>query len=213
MNIISDISPASRLTSVADDLLLRETNHRCSNDLQLVVSLLALQSRRAASAETREALSDVMERVSILARSRAALNHQAQHSLGAALRQVCEALHAQCEPRSILVSLELATEGKALSASQITTLALVVNELTTNAIKHAFEAGVSGRISIKARERDERNIVVIVDDDGLPFPELSGKGSGLGLGLVKRLVASIGGLLILPPPGSKAFEIRMPVAP
>jgi two-component sensor histidine kinase len=151
VNIISDISPASRLTSEADDLLLRETNHRCSNDLQLVVSLLALQSRRAISAETREALTDAMERVSILARSRAALNHQAQHSLGAALRQVCEALHAQCEPRSILVSLELATEGKTLSALQITTLALVVNELTTNAIKHAFEAGVSGHISIKAR--------------------------------------------------------------
>ncbi|HEY0033081.1 MAG TPA: sensor histidine kinase [Devosia sp.] len=192
-------------------MLLRETNHRCSNDLQLVVSLLALQSRRAASVETREALSDAMERVSVLARSRAALNHQSQHSLGAALLQTCEALHAQCEPRSILLSLELATEGRTLSSSEITTLALVVNELATNAIKHAFEADVPGHISIKAHERDGRNIIVIVDDDGLPFPELEGDGTRLGLGLVKRLVASIDGVFIPPPPGTKTFEIRLPV--
>ena len=211
MSIIADISPASRHASAADDLLLRETNHRCSNDLQLVVSLLALQSRRAASVETREALSDAMERVSVLARSRAALNHQSQHSLGAALLQTCEALHAQCEPRSILLSLELATEGRTLSPSQITTLALVVNELATNAIKHAFEADVPGHISIKAHERDGRNIIVIVDDDGLPFPELEGDGTRLGLGLVKRLVASIDGVFIPPPPGTKTFEIRLPV--
>jgi two-component sensor histidine kinase len=211
VSIIADISSASRHASAADDLLLRETNHRCSNDLQLVVSLLALQSRRAASVETREALSDAMERVSVLARSRAALNHQSQHSLGAALLQTCEALHAQCEPRSILLSLELATEGRTLSPSQITTLAFVVNELATNAIKHAFEVDVPGHISIKAHERDARSIVVIVDDDGLPFPELEGDGTGLGLGLIKRLVASIDGVFISPPPGTKTFEIRLPL--
>jgi len=211
VSLRADMPFAPRPASAADDLLLRETHHRCSNDLQLIVSLLALQSRRAASAETRAALNDAMERVNILARSRAALNHQAQHSLGEALRQVCEALHSQCEPRSILVSLELVTERRTLSASQITTLALVVNELATNAIKHAFEVGATGHISVTARDHDERHIVIVVDDDGLPFPELDGKGGGLGLGLVKRLVASIGGLLILPPAGSKAFEIRMPI--
>jgi two-component sensor histidine kinase len=140
------------------------------------------------------------------------MNHNAPPSLGAALRQICEGLHAQCEPRSILVSLELATEGETLSAAQITTLALVVNELATNAIKHAFEADRAGHITIKARERDERTVVVIVDDDGLPFPKPDGARTGLGLGLVKRLVASTGGLFISPPPGEKVFEIRVPVA-
>ena len=208
------MSPASRRPATNDDLLLRETNHRCSNDLQLVVSLLALQSRRASSEEARIALTDAMERVSVLARSRVALNQSSAPSLGAALRQICEGLHAQCEPRSILVSLELGTEGETLSPTQITTLALVVNELSTNAIKHAFEAGKSGHITIKAHQRDERTIVVIVDDDGLPFPTPTGTGAagtGLGLGLVKRLVASTGGLFISPPPGEKVFEIRIPV--
>jgi len=210
MSVPRHSSPVSRSPLAADDLLLRETNHRCSNDLQLVVSLLALQSQRVKSAEAREALTDAMERVSVLARSRAALHQQVQHGLGAALRQVCDALHSQAEPRSILVSLELEADGQTLSPSQVTTLALVVNELATNAIKHAFEAGKAGHISIKAYERDERMTVIIVDDDGLPFPEPGKKSGGLGLGLVKRLVESTGGLLILPPPGGKEFEIRIP---
>ena len=197
-----------------NDLLLRETNHRCSNDLQMVVSLLALQSSRAKSDETRDALTDAVERVSVLARTRAALQHQKHLTLEAALRQVCEALHAQAEPRSIRIScgVAVAHDSYSLSSAQVITLALTVNELTTNAIKHAFEQGKGGRIQISARE-DDRNLTVIVDDDGLPFPaSTEGKSNGLGLGLVKRLVASIGGMLIPPSNGSKTFEIRLPIA-
>jgi two-component sensor histidine kinase len=201
-----------RPAPVSDDLLLRETNHRCSNDLQLVVGLLALQSRKAESAEARQALTDAMERVSILARARTALHQKARHGLGAALRQVAEALHSHAEPRSILVSLEIEAEGQMLSPPQVTTLALVVNELATNAIKHAFEAEVAGHISIKVREYDQSGVSILVDDDGLPFPE-PGKTTGLGLGLVKRLVASAGGLFLSPPSGSKTFEIRIPAVP
>ncbi|WP_242141231.1 MULTISPECIES: sensor histidine kinase [unclassified Sphingomonas] len=194
------------------DLLLRETNHRCANDLQLVVSLLALQSRRAQSAETRQALADTMDRVAVLARARAALIHQHHHTLEASLRQICEALHAQAEPRQILVSLQVESRSDGVSDVQITTLALIVNELATNAIKHAFEEEKGGHIRIIVRHRDDQNLVVIVDDDGLPFPELGARrDGGLGLGLVQRLMQSIGGLIILPSNGSKCFEIRVPV--
>ena len=105
----SNLSPASsglRPSVLGDDLLLRETNHRCSNDLQLVVSLPGLQSRRAATPKVRQALADAMERVAILARARNALYRERPPSLEVALRQVCEALQAQAEPRSILISLE-----------------------------------------------------------------------------------------------------------
>ena len=206
-------SPSYRTLAPEDDLLLRETNHRCSNDLQLVVSLLALQSRRAENPETRQALTDAMERVAVLARARSSLQQDRQPTLEAALRQVCEALHSQAEPRSILVSLETASGTRALSAVQITTLALIVNELATNAIKHAFAADKSGRVRILVRQQDSRTLAIIVDDDGLPFPELGNRrGGGLGLGLVRRLMESIGGLVILPANGSKCFEIRVPVS-
>ncbi len=197
-----------------DDLLLRETNHRCSNDLQLVVSLLALQSRRAVSAETREALSDAMERVAILARARSTLQSEGKNSLEIALRQICDALHSQAEPRGILVSLDVAQSPRGLSASTIMAVALAVNELATNAIKHAFEEGKSGYVRVSLRQNGDRHAVIIVDDDGLPFPELANggaPGTGLGLGLVKRLIASAGGLILVPTDGSKVFELRIPL--
>jgi two-component sensor histidine kinase len=195
------------------DLLLRETNHRCGNALQLVVSLLGLQSRRAASEETRQALNDAMERIAVLARARVAMTRDDQPSLEEALRQICEALHAQAEPRSILISLRVAHEARGLSSTQITTVALVVNELATNAIKHAFEEGKSGHIQVTVGRAAGGGVTVLIDDDGLPFPDNThAGGDGLGLGLAKRLMASICGLFIPPRPGSKGFELRVPVA-
>jgi two-component sensor histidine kinase len=198
--------------SSAYDRLLRETHHRCSNDLQLILGLLALQSRRAASSETREALSDAMERVAALARARATLNGQSP-SIEGALRQVCEALHSQAEPRGISVSLDVHQSPHGLAASTIMTVALAVNELATNAIKHAFEEERPGYVRVSLHQDAARRITIFVDDDGLPFPEIapgSGGGTGLGLGLVKRLIASAGGLIIVPTDGSKIFELRIP---
>lgn len=84
--------------------------------------------------------------------------------------------------------------------------------MATNAIKHAFEKEKAGHISISMRQNGAHEAIIIVDDDGLPFPEASSsKDGGMGLGLVKRLVASLNGLLIPPVSGKKCFEIRMPV--
>jgi len=192
------------------DLLLRETNHRCSNDLQLVVSLLALQSQRATHPEARQALTDAMERVSILARARSTMHGDQKPSIEAALRQVCEALHAQAEPRSILVSLQVTDDVDGLTPNEVTTLALVANELATNAIKHGYKDGKAGHIRVTLGRTPAGDVSVIVDDDGLPLAEtVRPDRSGLGLGLAKRLTASIGGLFIPPGPGSKAFELRV----
>jgi two-component sensor histidine kinase len=69
---------------------------------------------------------------------------------------------------------------------------------------------------VSLRQYDAHQIIVTVDDNGLPFPEITdrrgtGIGLGLGLGLVKRLIASTGGLIILPTDSSKIFELRVPV--
>lgn len=198
--------------SVPDgDLLLRETNHRCSNDLQLVVSLLSLKSRRVESEEGRAALSDVADRVAILARARATVTQQRTPDLAGAIRQVCEALQLYAEPRSILISLRIDQPPVGLSAERITALALVVNELMTNAIKHAFAEGASGHITVVIGRSDSGDTVVTVDDDGLLYSTAPARnGGGLGLGLARRLMASIDGLLIAPSGSTKIFELRVP---
>lgn len=195
-----------------DALLLRETCHRSSNDLQLVIGLLSLQSRRATNPETRDALADVMARVAILAHARGDMNRRQPLSLQRALRQVCEALLSQAEPRAIVISMHAEHDVQGLSPDQVATLALVVNELATNAIKHAFEEGKAVHIRISVRRYSERHAAILVDDDGLPFPAIDvTKGSGMGLSLARRLVASADGIFIQHGGGSKCFEIRVPV--
>lgn len=205
------VSDAPRQGTVEHaELLLRETNHRCANDLQLVVSLLSLQGRRAENPEVSTALMDAAARVGVLARARTGLSCQQQPDLGAALRQVCEALHSQAEPRGILMSLEVERDVPGLSEHQIATIALAVNELATNAIKHAFHEGQGGRISISLRRTDSGEVVVIVDDDGLPLPNTAiADGGGMGFGLVHRLVGSVGGSFVAPAPGSKRFQVKL----
>jgi len=192
------------------DLLLREMGHRCVNDLQLVVSLLALQSRRTANIETRQALADTMRRVAILADARSYLLKEARPTLEAALQTISEALHSQAEPRGIILKLDVVDPVLGLSTKQITTLALVINELATNAIKHAFQLDCGGQVTLFSRLLDERTLCVGVDDDGVPFPNMEDhRRDGMGLGLARRLVDSIGGLLVMPLNGSKSVEVRI----
>ena len=198
-------------SETGDALLLRETIHRCSNDLQFVVSLLGLQGRRAANPEVAQALRDAMERVAVLARARRVMHGDNPQSLSSALRQVCEALHAQAELRSILVIFDDGEGLDAVSPTAVTTLALVVNELVTNAIKHAFEEGKVGAVRVSA-SGDDGQVTVVVDDDGLPFPAPGSIGSGMGMGLAKRLMASVDGLFLPPEAGSKLFTLRVPVS-
>lgn len=204
-------SPCKDTPADTVELLLRETNHRCANDLQLVVGLLALQSRRATTEEARLALHDATERVTVLAQARRAMLDPMDQGFEAVLCQTCEALSAQAEPRSILIAVSFAQVPQRLDSNQITTIALAVNELTTNAIKHAFDEGVPGKISVAVRVEDGQ-VVVTVDDDGLPMPEYGPKNrAGLGLGLVERLIASIGGQVIRPSGGAKMFRLQIPI--
>lgn len=204
-------SPYACRSAASDDLLLRETYHRSSNDLQLVVSLLSMQSRRATNTEARDALADAMARVAVLAQARSDLNERHPSSLQRALQQVCEALLSQTEPRSILISLHTEYDVQGLSPQHVAALALVVNELATNAIKHAFQEGMAGHIRISVRRNGVRDAAILVEDNGVPFPATdSARKDGMGLSLVKRLVASADGVFIQHEDGSKCFEIRIP---
>jgi LytS/YehU family sensor histidine kinase len=64
----------------------------------------------------------------------------------------------------------------------------------TNAIKHGFEKGKSGDIEITLGRNTDQDVTVIVDNDGLPFPDLKyAAADGLGLELASRLMSSIAG--------------------
>lgn len=197
-------------SKVETDLQLRESNHRWLNDLQLITSMLSLQAKRAQSNEVREALRDIADRVSILARSRASLQNPRYQSLDDALRQICEALQSQASARGIIMSLDVQQPIPRLSHDNVTTLALIVNELATNAIKHAFLDRESGRVKVAVKQQDERYMLITVEDDGIPFRTAGEiEREGFGMSLVRKLVESIDGIVIRLD-NSKCYQIRVP---
>jgi two-component sensor histidine kinase len=196
-----------------DHLHLRELRLQCSNDSQIVIGLLAIQKRRMRSKEAVVALTDTMESVSVLARSHGLLHHHDRPTLEAALQQLCAALQAPIGPRNILIALTVSGGGGELSQQHIAAVTLTVHELISNAIQHAFKDEGGGIVRIKVEDHDPMSVAISVDDDGHPFAKtLDANRAGLGLDMARRLVSSVGGLLISPASGSKSFQMRIPRA-
>jgi two-component sensor histidine kinase len=81
-----------------------------------------------------------------------------------------------------------------LPARDATTLGIVVSELVTNAVKHAFEAGRGGNIWIRFLKSEEGAPELRVEDDGLGLSEAGPSGTGLGAVIIKQLARQFGGV-------------------
>ena len=198
-----------------NDAAVREAYHRCANDLQLVVSMLQLTANRSLQLETQETLNEIANRIRILARARGELLRKGRPELSTVLREVCEALQAMAEPNGVLIRLSLDGVSPHLPDATTTATGLVVNELITNSLKHAFKDRAKGEITVTVDGATDEWVIVLVDDDGLPFPASlagdRGERQPLGLDLARRMLAAQGGMLIAPTGDSKCFEIRVPV--
>lgn len=178
------------------ELLRRESEHRLMNNLQMVVSLLSLQSRTEASAEAASHLSVAANRVAAIARIHRHL-HSADGQQNVALKQY---LNELCRDYTSLLAVQNAddraidVEGIEISVPTAVgvPLGLIVNELVTNAIKHG-----KGRISVGLERQADGSHALLVCNDGSVLPDGFDPAAsrGLGMRLVSSLVAQIGGAL------------------
>ncbi|MBY0338719.1 MAG: response regulator [Acetobacteraceae bacterium] len=177
------------------DLLTHELYHRLHNNLQLVISLISLTARAVADEDAKRKLRDLGQRVGSLSLLQERLyrgGNFAEVDFAAYLRELAGDL-AGLNGRGIAVA--VTAEDGLLPVDVAVPLGLVANELVTNALKHAFPGKRAGRIAVRLKRRDDRGIVLEVLDDGVGVPE-SGVGEpGAGMGLVRRLVAQVGGAL------------------
>lgn len=180
------------------EMLLREVYHRVKNNLQVLVSLIGLQQRRAPAGVAREVLRDSGARVQAMALAHEMLYRSPQlaevdfAAYGDALvTQVCAA-HG-IDPSLVTIDKDLAHAR--LEIDRAIPLGLILNELLANCLKHAFPEGRRGRIAISLRAEDDGGLHLRVADDGvgLPPPEARTGSSSLGLLLVNSLVGQLGG--------------------
>ena len=170
------------------DLLLRELDHRVKNNFAMVSSLLNLQLHQSSDPSTRDALSAALGRVESIARAHVHLYTDGASATGTDMRaylsELCGTLADTLPPHHAL-EFDFATAPAVLPRDRAVSIGLVVNELVTNATKHAFHDRPRGTIRIVFSAHDS-GWRLVVEDDGIGLPTESDKGRGEGLG--RRLV-------------------------
>lgn len=189
-------------------LLLDELNHRVKNSFATVGALLQLRAKKATSEEARELLTGAVNQVMSIAQAYAHLYAGGQpRSLDFAdyIRDLCNGL-AQGLTDGERVKLKVQARSAVMSTDQALPLGMAVNELVTNAIKHAFPDGRSGVIEVDFTPQGD-GWRLLVTDDGIGLPGTYGRQGGTGAGLVKAFARQAGAKLkILDGPGAR-FEI------
>jgi PAS domain S-box-containing protein len=198
------------------ETLLREIHHRVKNNMQVISSLLHLQATRSESQQVRQALTESQQRIIAMAMIHETLygsQNFASIDLSTYLKNLVQRLQeAYSTQKDILIFLEL--DKVELDINQAVPCSLILNELITNAFKHAFPAGRKGTIQIKVYMDNDREVVLELSDNGVGLAanqDLSNP-STLGLKLVKGLLKKqLKGSLDIVKEGGTTFILRWPL--
>jgi two-component sensor histidine kinase/PAS domain-containing protein len=191
------------------ELLLQEVFHRVKNNLQTVSTLLRMQARACPNPDAARAIDSAHARVLAMA-----LVHEQLHAAGSlrgmdladTVRRIGRAAAGMLRDDRESVRLEVEGDSVSAGVTQTMLFGLIVNELLTNAFKHAF--GTDGRGRVTVRIKGSKDVLRLeVEDDGRgPPPGFSADAtSGLGLRIVRLLVQQMRGTLdIQHTPGFRA---------
>lgn len=188
---------------VKDQMILRrEIHHRVKNNLQVIISLLYLQSSRASDPNTQALLKDSQARVRSIALVHEMLYQRkdlSKISFADYVRQLAADLFIAYRVSQEVVALRVFPEGGIfLGISVAISCGLIINELITNALKYAFPNGAAGEIEVSLEsEADAGRMVLTVCDNGIGLPKDFDVShcSTMGLSLVADLARQLEGRL------------------
>lgn len=191
--VLEDVTEA-RLLERHRDILAAELAHRIKNSLQIITSFVSFEIRRAAEPcvegyrAMQARIGAVAELYDVISRSAALGPVPVEPYLAGIAASLHSSLIGQAADIEILVE----AEALLIDPDKAVSVGLIVNELATNAVKHAFPSG-GGRIFLSFERRDEE-VLLIVRDDGVGHDQArnSGVRSGLGSRYVEAFVKQLG---------------------
>ncbi len=200
--------------------LLRELHHRVKNNLATVAGLLSLQKRRTKSAEVRNILAESVNRIQGLAATHDLLSHEevSEARVDDIARKIVGVANANLRPPETHITFQVESCPIVIPSRAVVILALVLNEMVSNAIKHGMRGMKEGTIVIRGREAEGWVIVEVLDNGSQPFDPLEEENSeSLGLSLIRNLIGDLGGQFVLrrsgETPACTSAEVRFPLAP
>lgn len=178
------------------EALLGDVSHRVGNNLAMVSALLNVQSRKTNEPAVKDALAQAQSRIQAIAAGQRRLR----------LNLATDEIDAQPYMEDLLAEIGRAAEGRPIAieldmgairlpGKDAVSYVVLVNELVTNAIKHAFPAGLAGRILVKFHEEagegdTEGALLLTIEDDGVGMPD-GVEAKGLGQTVIASLLRSM----------------------
>lgn len=190
-----DLLRANDELAVAKDraeALLREVNHRVGNSLQLVSSMISLQSKALPDKAAREALRAAQARIEAVAQVHRRLYTSANvgHvALDDYLQGLIDELR-QSLPAGFRSQIDLKADPLEADTDRAVSLGVVAAELITNAVKYAYR-GKPGPIRVRLLADGEGHALLMVEDDGVGMDGGPAKGTGLGAKILKAMATSL----------------------
>ena len=174
------------------EILLKEIYHRTKNNMLVIISMLDLQVQDVEDERILSIFRDTEDRIRAMALVHEKL-YQSQDlseiDLGSYLEEVSRSLVGNMVPDG-RVRLNSTVEPVPITIDYAIPLGLVINEIVTNALKHAFPEGRSGTVSLELKRAQGKKILIEISDDGVGLPERVDihENSSFGLQLVNSLV-------------------------
>lgn len=210
---------ALRTSLQEKDALLMEVHHRVKNNLQVIMSLLRLEAGRSTQGAVKAAFGEMQNRIMSMALLHETLYHSgnlAQVDLSGYLTQLTMQVFRSVAPSSG-VTLDLALAGVRIDLDQAVPCGLLVNELVSNCLKHAFPGGRKGRVRVELHPEDVRtdapahgrSFRLTVSDNGVGLPaDFDRRRTGsLGLVLVSDLARQLQGTLDIGRDSGASFSL------
>jgi PAS domain S-box-containing protein len=198
------------------EVMLREIHHRVKNNLQVVSSLLNMQARNVTDDETRGILSESRDRVMTMSLIHSQL-YEGSDLAEINMKEFVNRLLGQLQCYQVgdtKITRVIRVDDYPLPISVAVPVGLIINELLSNALKHAFEGRDEGRIEVSLTASEDGRINLTVSDDGVGMPagfDID-KSKTLGLRLVKILTEDqLQGTLEVTSDGGATFKMEFDV--
>jgi PAS domain S-box-containing protein len=193
--------------------LLKEIHHRVKNNLQVISSLLNLQSATIKDSQTLQAIRESQNRVKSMALIHEKLYKSrdlARIEMGNYVRDLIAYLFRSYGIKASGVTLQVEIENVSLSLDAAIPCGLIVTELVSNCLKHAFPEHRQGQIAVSLKAGESGSWTMIVRDNGVGFPVDydPANSESLGLQLVSALTDQLAGSLKVERDGGTSFEIQ-----
>ncbi|WP_319475592.1 sensor histidine kinase [Marispirochaeta aestuarii] len=216
--LVDERTAQIRQTLQENKLLLKELYHRTRNNMQVISGLLSLQAAKISDPKLAEVLHEVNNRISSIG-----LIHQKLYEsrdltklhLDEYVRELAQLLFESYSIAAGRISLELQLDSVVSVIDIALPLGLIINEIISNALKHAFPGETTGKITLRLRSRENMHIELEISDTGVGMPDTDSdyfrdRGS-LGLYLIETIVKDqLDGSIRISSGHGTTFNIKIP---